>query len=261
MNELEMMDYSILRSELITESNNVERKRYAQEKVAITEKQEHVKEEIERLRVDLENAKETLAVRKTYDELTEKITNSKMLKPRDEQAIAHAKLDEEIAELKHEVQTAKDTWNERREQFLRIETEAREMLRMVKDEKEEAERKEGMMKDRDDEGDVSSVRGDNSRMGTPRPEGAMTPSHLSQNPEGSNTLRVPQDRLAPLSRGTSAAPSPARSGVSEDIKMVGVDDDAKDHADDSLEEGEDVEEGEHDGHSERGDTSEQEMDG
>jgi hypothetical protein len=263
MNDLDLLNYTTLRFELISESNNTERARYAKEKVAITAKQEHVREEIERLRVDLENAKETLTVRKTYDELTEKITNSKMLKPRDEQAIAHAKLDEEIAELEHEVQTAKDTWNERRVQFLRIEEEAREMLRMVKDEKEEAERKEGMMKDRDDEGDSSSARGDASRMGTPRPDGAMTPSHLSQNTEGPSTLRVPHDRLAPLSRGHSAAPSPARSGISEDVKMAETGDATKDnHADDSseLEEGEDVEEGEHEEGSEREDASEHDMD-
>jgi len=263
INDLDLLDYATLRFELVSESNDTERARYAQEKIAITAKQEHVREELERLRVDLENAKEMLTVRKTYDELTEKITNSKMLKPRDEQAIAHAKLDEEIAELEHEVQTAKDTWNERRVQFFRIEEEAREMLRMVKDEKEEAERKEGMMKDRDDEGDASSARGDGSRMGTPRPDGAMTPSHASQNAEGSSTLRVPQDRLAPLSRGPSAAASPARSGVSEDAKMGETGRDGKDtHADDSsgLEEGEDVEEGEHDGISERGNASEHEMD-
>ena len=263
MNDLDLLDFTTLRFELISESNKSERARYAKEKVAITAKQEHVREEIETLRVDLENAKETLTVRKTYDELTEKITNSKMLKPRDEQAIAHAKLDEEIAELEHEVQTAKDTWNERRVQFLRIEEEAREMLRMVKDEKEEAERKEGMMKDRDDEGESSSVRGDNSRMGTPRPDGAMTPLHPSQNVEGSSTLRVPQDRLAPLSRGPSAAPSPARSAISEDTKMTEAGNDAKDTREDdlsSLEEGEDIEEGEHDGNSERGEASDREMD-
>jgi hypothetical protein len=262
VDDLNLLDYTILRFELTSESNNAERERYAREKIAITDKQEHVKKEIERLRVDLEVAKQNLAVRKTYDELTEKITNSKMLKPRDEQAIAHAKLDEEISELEHEVQTAKDTWNERRVQFLRIEEEAREMLRMIKDEKEEAERKEGMMKDRDDEADSSSARGDVSRMGTPRPDGAMTPLSFSQNAEGSTTLKVPHDRLAPLSRGASASPSVARSELADDTEMTGLVDDSKDlHADDSsgLEEGEDVEDGEHDSASERADLSERGM--
>ncbi|KAF2676821.1 hypothetical protein K458DRAFT_178407 [Lentithecium fluviatile CBS 122367] len=265
MNDLELLDYTTLRFELTSESNNAERARYAREKIAIMEKQELVKEEIERLRVELKAAKETLAIRKTYDaKAEEKIFSQKMQRPREAQAIAHAKLDEEIAELEHEVQTAKDTWKERRVQFLRIEEEAKQMLHMIKDEKEEAERKEGMMKDQDDEGDSSSVRGDASRMGTPRPDGAMTPLPISQSVEGSSSLRVPQDRLAPLSRGTSAALSPARSGIVEDTEMVDLGDDAKDvHADDSsgLEEGEDVEEGEHDGErSERADASDRDLD-
>lgn len=266
MNELDLLDYTILRFELTTESNHDERARYAREKTAITEKQERVKENIEKLRVDLEQTKETLAVRKTYDELTEKITNSKMLKPRDEQALAHAKLDEEIAELEQEVQTAKDTWNERRVQFYRIEEEAREMLRMIKDEKEEAERKEGMMKDRDDEGDGegSTTRGDVSHVGTPRPDGGLTPIHISQSADTSNTLKVPHDRLAPLSRDASVAPSPAASAGVDDAEMGEAGENGGDtQADHSSgpEEGEDVEEGEDDEQSgDRGGETPRDMD-
>lgn len=203
--------------EFTTNSNETERKRYAEEKDAIIAKQETVKTNIEKLRSQLQEATETLAIRKTYDELTEKITSSKMLKPRDEQAAAHAKLDEEIAELQQEVQSSKDTWAERRMQFGKIEGEAKELLRMIKDEKEEAERKEGMMKDGDDneDGEGGSTRGGVSRVGTPRPDGAVTPMHISIG-DDSQTLRVPQDRLAPLSRGNSIAPSPA--GV-EDTPM------------------------------------------
>jgi predicted nucleic acid-binding Zn-ribbon protein len=250
MNELSLLDFAILRAEFTTNSNHVERERYAVEKTGIEAKQEHVKKTIEELRIQLVDAKETLAVRKTYDELTEKITSSKMLKPRDEQAVAHAKLDEEIAELEHEVQSAKDTWSERRTQFGRIEEEAREMLRMIKDEKEEAERKEGMMKDGDEdgEGEGSTSRGDVSHVGTPRPDGGMTPIHVSQTGEGSSTLKVPpHDRLRPLSREQSAAPSPARSGFAEDAEMAELGANSGDaNAEDSsgVEEGEDLEDGE-----------------
>jgi hypothetical protein len=246
MNELSLLDFAILRAEFTTNSNHTERERYAVEKTGIEAKQEHVRSTIEELRVRLVEAKETLAVRKTYDELTEKITSSKMLKPRDEQAHAHDKLDQEIKELKHEVQSAKDTWGERRTQFGRIEEEARGMLRMIKDEKEEAERKEGMMKDGDEdgEGEGSTCRGDASHAGTPRPDGGMTPVHVGQG-EGASSLRVPpQDRLKPLSRNSSAAPSPARSGLAEDTEMA---DSGDANADDSLEEGEDLEDGEEDG--------------
>ncbi|KAJ4303426.1 hypothetical protein N0V90_002320 [Kalmusia sp. IMI 367209] len=262
MNELELLDYTTLRFELTTGINNEERERYAKEKIAITEKQAHVRKNIEKLHVDLQMAKETLAIRKTYDELTEKITSSKMLKPRDEQAIAHAKLDEEIAELEQEVQTAKTTWAERREQFNRIETEAMSLMRMIKDEKEEAERKEGMMKDRDEEGDGegASTRGDISHAATPRPDGGVTPVHVSQTADSSSSLRVPQDRLALL----SVSGSPVTSHVGEDTEMGESGDNGGVNPTDDLseiEEGEDVEEGEHEGDSsERGGASGREMD-
>ncbi|KAL1609530.1 hypothetical protein SLS59_001036 [Nothophoma quercina] len=250
MNELSMLDYAILRFEFTTESNHTERERYAVEKDGITAKQQHVRDTIEELRVNLVEAKETLAVRKTYDELTEKITSSKMLKPRDEQALAHAKLDEEISELEHEVQSAKNTWEERRIQFGRIEEEAREMLRMIKDEKEEAERKEGMMKDGDEdgEGEGSTSRGDASHVGTPRPDGGMTPIHVSQSGEASQSLKVPpHDRLKPLSREVSVAPSPARSSGQEDTPMAdsaALSGDVQAEDSDGIDEGEDLEEGE-----------------
>jgi hypothetical protein len=258
MNELSALDFAILRAEFTTDSNHTERERYAVEKDGITAKQQHVRETIEELRVQLVEAKETLMVRKVYDELTEKITSSKMLKPRDEQAIAHAKLDEEISELEHEVNSAKDTWSERRTQFGVIENATREMLRMIKDEKEEAERKEGMMKDGDEEGEGegSTSREDTSRVGTPRPDGGMTPIHASQGAEGSSLRVPPKDRLHPLSRDVSAAPSPAPSGVVEDTEMAdsGANSgEGKDDGDSSgLEEGEDLEDGEDDSEDKSG---------
>ncbi|CAI6335359.1 unnamed protein product [Periconia digitata] len=264
MSDLELLDFTVLRFELTTKSNIVERERYAQEKIAIKDKQEYVKQTIENLRVDLQNAKETLEVRKSYDELTEKITNSKMLKTRHEQHVAHAKLDEEISELQNEVENAKATWNERRQQFFRIDEAAQAMHRMIKDEKEEAERKEGMMKDRDEEGDGDTTRGDVSHAGTPRPDGGMTPIHVSQSADASNTLKVPQDRLAPLSRSQSVASTSRRSIIDEDTKMESMDTAEDGQEDDSsgLEEGEDIEEGEHEeGQSEQAGGSDREMDG
>jgi hypothetical protein len=264
MNELSLLDYAILRFEFTTKQNHTERGRYAFEKDANTSKQQHVKDTMEALRSQLVSARETLAVRKTYDVLTEKITSSKMLKPRDEQAVAHAKLDEEIAELEHEVQTAQNVWEERRTQFIRIEDEAREMLRLIKDEKEEAERKEGMMKDGDEdgEGEGSTSRGDVSHVGTPRPDGGMTPIHVSQGGDDSQKLKVPpQDRLKPLSRASSAAPSTAapstaapsisksrNAGDAEMVDSGAVSGDANADDDSSgIEEGEDLEDGEDDG--------------
>ncbi|KAF2478318.1 uncharacterized protein BDR25DRAFT_299938 [Lindgomyces ingoldianus] len=243
MNELDLLDYAVLRMEMTTNSNQAERSRYAREKIAITDKQNAIRESIEELREQLKEAKETLAIRKTYDDQTDKITSSKMLKPRDEQAAAHAKLDEEISELQQEVENSKNTWAERRMQFGRIEEEAKEMLRMIKDEKEEAERKEGMMKDGDEIDDVegSTTRGEISHVGTPRPDGGVTPMHMHHSDEGSQTLKVPQDRLALLSRGNSVAPSPAKS-ADQDVEMSEAGPaDGDGQADDSSS----IEEGEH----------------
>ncbi|KAF2195678.1 hypothetical protein K469DRAFT_616451 [Zopfia rhizophila CBS 207.26] len=237
--DIGLLDNSILRMEMTSNSNHTERGRYATEKIRIVDNAQSIRDNIEELRVQLEEAKETLALRKTYDEQTEKITSSKVLKPRDEQAVAHAKLDEEIGELQQEVENFKQTWTERRIQFGRILEEGRQMLRMIKDEKEEAERKEGMMKDGDDEndGEGSTTRGEVSHVGTPRLDaGGSTPIHVSQGEEGSTTLKVPQDRLAPISRATSTAPSPAKSGQ-EDTEMA-------DSGDAQAEESSGIEEGE-----------------
>jgi hypothetical protein len=243
MNEIALLDYAVLRMEFTTNSNQAERERYAVEKNAITAKQQNVRENIEVLRGQLIEAKETLAVRKKYDEQSEKITSSKMLKPRDEQAAAHAKLDEEISELQQEVESSKQTWKERRLQFGRIEQEAKEMLRMIKDEKEEAERKEGMMKDGDDgdDGEGSTTRGGASQVGTPRPDtGSGTPLRVGDSDDHSQALRPPQDRLASFSQGPSAAPS--STGV-EDTEMTGNDMEKEDDSS-GIEEGEEEDDGE-----------------
>lgn len=241
MDELAAFDKAIFRNELTTKSNRAERERYAAENAETKTKRQNVQTHIEELKTQLKEARDTLAVRKTYDELTEKITNNKMLKSRDEQAAAHSKLDEEISELQQEVQNSKGTWEERRKQFGRIEEEAKAMLQMIKDEKEEAERKEGMMKDTD-ENDWDSTAGGASQVGTPMPNaGNGTPMHNSHGDDNEQRLRLPpQDRLASLSRGNSVAPSPGKSGV-EDTEMV-ESGGAKD-GDSSMEEGEEEDDG------------------
>ena len=61
------------------------------------------------------------------------------------------------------------TWAERREQFGKIKKEAEHLQRIIRDEKEEAERKEGMEGAAMDGEDVST-RGQMSAVGTPGPE-------------------------------------------------------------------------------------------
>jgi len=98
--------------------------------------------------------------------------------------------------------------------------ESRQMLKLIRDEKEEAERKEGMDGDDDvDDGEGSVSR---SIVGTPRPDmGGATPMHGTQENEKGDTLAVPRTRLAPLSRGSSRAPSPSRSHQDTDMADSG----------------------------------------
>ena len=125
------------------------------------------------LRIQLEEAQRTLALRKEYDVLAEKITSNRLLKPREEQHMNLEKLNAEIADLERESQEYATIWNRRREQFDKIVDQTTEMQRQIKDEKEEVERREGM--EEDDEEQRGSVSGN----ATPRPSevGGTTPLH------------------------------------------------------------------------------------
>ncbi|KAF2088453.1 hypothetical protein K490DRAFT_2301, partial [Saccharata proteae CBS 121410] len=169
------LEDNITRIQLLRNSNEAERQRYAAEKLRILSTAQAIRENTSELRSQLEEAQKTLALRKTYDELAEKITSNRMLKPREDQAAQLEKLDAEIHELEEESRVYKRTWAERREQFGKIVDEGRQMLRLIRDEKEEAERKEGMDGDEDAdtgaEGGPASVRGEGtSQAGTPRPD-------------------------------------------------------------------------------------------
>jgi hypothetical protein len=137
-----------------------------------------------------------------------------MLRPREEQEAQLEKLSGEIAELEHESAEYKRTWAERRLQFGRIVDEGRQMLAMIKDEKEEAERKEGM-EGGGDETDHSSARAGMSSVGTPRPDGgSSTPL-----PDADAGERLAQPLLRVPSRSGSRMPSPSRA-EENDVEMI-----------------------------------------
>ena len=162
---------SIIRTQLLLNSNEQERERYAAEKIRIQEATQDVRDNTVSLRLQLEEAKKQLALRKTYDELAEKITSNRLLKPRHDQHANLQKLNDEIAELERESKEYAQTWAERRAQFGRIIEEGMQLRRLIRDEKEEVERREGMEGREDgDEADVIS-RGRSSAAGTPVPEG------------------------------------------------------------------------------------------
>jgi len=175
---------SIIRLQFLLTTNIKERERYAAEKLKIEATAQAVKDNTADLRVQLEEAKTQLALRKEYDELAEKITLDRSLRPRDEQHANLAKLNEEIAELERESQEYAQTWVERRQQFQKIVDEGMEMRRQIRAEKEEVERLEGMEGGEDgEEGEASSLRGRSSGNGTPAPghDGGATPMHENGN--------------------------------------------------------------------------------
>ncbi|KAI9873762.1 MAG: hypothetical protein M1830_009023 [Pleopsidium flavum] len=207
---------SIARIQFLRTSNEKERERYAAEKLKIQATAQAVRENTAELRVQLEEAQKTLALRKTYDELAEKITNNRLLRPREDQHANLDKLNAEIADLEKESRDYAQTWSERREQFGRIVEEGMQLRRLIRDEKEEVERREGMEeRDEGEEGEVGSQRGRSSTVGTPRPDaGGVTPMHTVQDSEGSTPggLSVDKQRT-PRARshlGGSRASTPAR---------------------------------------------------
>ncbi|MCJ1281736.1 hypothetical protein MMC26_001058 [Xylographa opegraphella] len=182
-------DSSIIRMQLLLTSNAKERERYAGEKVRIEATAQEVRESTTELRSQLEDAQRTLALRKTYDELAEKITSNRLLRSREDQHVNLEKLNSEIAELERESKEYAQTWSERREQFGRIIEEGMHLRRLIRDEKEEVERREGM-EDREDvdEAEAGSLRGRSSGFATPRHDaGGATPLHLSMDEDTAGT--------------------------------------------------------------------------
>ncbi|KAJ5815209.1 hypothetical protein N7474_006986 [Penicillium riverlandense] len=234
---------SIARVQFLLTSNEQERERYATEKLRILSTMQSVRENTMELRSQLEEAQRLLSLRKSYDELTEKITNNRLLKPREDQQANLQKLQLEITELEKESKDYATTWAERRDQFGRIMEEGLQLRRQIRDEKEEVERREGMQEDEDgDEGEVPS-KGKTSGANSPRPESeGMTPSQHSQD-EGD---RLQVDK-AP---GTTGAASPLRQVISaagekasneqEDTNMVDEGEVSAGEQSDELEEGEEA---------------------
>ncbi|KAK2773788.1 hypothetical protein FQN53_003952 [Emmonsiellopsis sp. PD_33] len=211
---------SIARIQFLLASNEKERKRYTAEKQRIESTAQAVKENAAELRVQLEGAQKTLALRKTYDDLAEKITSNRLLRPREDQQANLEKLHAEIAKLELESKEYAQTWAERREQFGRIVDEGMNLRRLIRDEKEEVERREGMEEGEDgDEGDVGS-KGRGSAVGTPKPDQESgTPSNPSHEVE---KLRAGGTGSAtPLRQAmTASSPEKQRPQESEDENMI-----------------------------------------
>ncbi|KAL4889754.1 Tho complex subunit 7-domain-containing protein [Aspergillus ambiguus] len=238
---------SIARIQFLLTSNEKERERYAAEKLQILETMQSVRDNTADLRSQLEEAQRLLALRKSYDDLAEKITSNRLLKPREDQQANLQKLRAEITELEKESKEYAQTWAERREQFGRIVEEGMQLRRLIRDEKEEVERREGMQEgEAGDDGDVPS-RGKSSGANTPRPEvDSMTPSQHGQDDSSRSPLGLHAERTTahgpgtPLRQVTIAEDEKRASTDQEDATMV---DEGEVTGDEELEEGEEVQDG------------------
>ena len=180
---------SIARIQFLRAANNRERERYAAEKLKIEQTANDVRDNLGTLRVQLGDAQRTLAVRKTYDVLAEKITKDDKLKiTRAEQHVNSEKLRSEIEDLERESGELKSAWTERREQLGRVVGEAMRLRRIVRDEKDpEAETEKDGEEDGEDEGRDRDLL---SNIGTPRPlEDAPTPIPAGLRGSGALTPR------------------------------------------------------------------------
>ncbi|KAI9720679.1 MAG: hypothetical protein M1812_002859 [Candelaria pacifica] len=204
---------SIARIQFTRTSNELERSRYAAEKLKIEATAQAVRENTVDLHAQLEQAQKTLALRKTYDELADKITSNRLLRTREDQNANLDRLNKEIDDLEKESRDYAQTWKERREQFGRIVEEGQQLRRLIRDEKEEVERREGMEEGEDVEERESSTQRGDSAAGTPRPDaGGATPSHTGQDgggntPGGLTVGKYGSRRASPL-RSTSRGRSP-----------------------------------------------------
>lgn len=235
--EFAVFDSTVARLQFIATSNEQERERYARDRERILATMESVRASNAQLRGRLDAARATLAQRRKFDELADRITGNRLLRPRAEQAVNLAKLAEECEELQRESATYGGTWRERKEQFDKLVGEGVNLLKLIRDEKEEVERREGMDEDADDAGAATA---DDATPGKPGSQsGNATPARPGDGATPRPTSPGPGDTLKPrldvssgsFSRGGSQAPS-LRAGSQND------------HKDDEPEEGEDVEMGE-----------------
>lgn len=235
-------DSSIARLQFLHDANQRERERYGEDQQRILTECQAVRTNNGQLREQLESARATLAQRKKFDELAEKITSNRLLRPREDQIANLEKLEEECKELEKESETYKETWKERREQFNRIMEEGMMLRRQIRDEKEEVDRREGMVEEGEDEAagetDGQTPRPVPSGNATPRPDGESQdktehdgdndgitpqprPSSASRTPQGGTPAPEKTSLKPPPTPTDSASPAP-QSSASQHLQVPGV---------------------------------------
>ncbi|TID22183.1 hypothetical protein E2P81_ATG11290 [Venturia nashicola] len=197
-----MLDFAALEStmvriQLLQNSNEQERQRYAKEKIHILETQEAIKANTSGLRKDLEAARATMEQKKRWDEMADKIHGNMMLKSREDQAQMQDKLNAEIAEQEQEMEEYAKLIAARKAQMGVIGVGVKEMMALLHPEEQEPESQEGT--------EGAETRNGTSQIGTPR--------------DGSRSGTPDGLKVRPGSRGHSRAVSmaPSQGG---DVEMA-----------------------------------------
>lgn len=214
-------DYTIGRLQFLQSANTAQRERYATERVTILDSCTKVRDNTAQLRVQLAAAQETRARRMAWDTLAKEIYENKSLQERPKAMASIDKLEEECRQLEAESETYAVTWRERREQFSRIMDESMRLRRLIRDEKEEVERREGMDEDGSAEAEAAADGqtprpGSASGNGTPRPESAL--GVASALPKGLGEDGGSTPRRASVGGRTPMRDSPAPSATEGGLK-------------------------------------------
>ena len=204
-------DSSITRIQFLMDANHRERERYAGDKIRIIQEAQTVRDKTAELRVQLDQAKAALAQRRKFDELADRIKSSKMLRPRDEQHKNLRNLEEECRKLERESGSYAATWRDRREQFDKIIEEGMQLRRLIRDEKDDFDRREGM-EEGEEEGETGTQCGQ-----TPRP---ISQGNASPIPE--LTVTNPQSRGGETPRPHSSGGRSIRAPTPSDDRPEGL---------------------------------------
>ncbi|KAI1119798.1 Tho complex subunit 7-domain-containing protein [Nemania abortiva] len=199
-------DSAIARLQFLATANAAEREHYTSARQRILDTMEAVREGNGQLRTRLDEARATLAQRRKFDELADKITSNRMLRTRAEQHVNLAKLAEECEELRRESEAYGDTWRERRAQFERLVDEGRRLRALIRDEKEEVERREGMDSDAED-GEAAPTPGKGIASGNATPHPENNASSSSKTEVGNATPRPDSGRDERTPRPDSPGPA------------------------------------------------------
>ena len=212
-------DSSLLRIQFLRASNTKECDRYAAERVQIEETAQNVRSNTAELRVQLEEARRVMEVRKGYDVLAE---GMREMSNREELGSNIEKLSAEIEELEREGNELDGNWVERREGVGRVVDEGARLRRLVRGEPEvevgveiPTEDGEGMP-----EIEMDGQEG-RSNVGTPRQDdGGLTPMPVMQDSGGMTPRSVVHD-AGVTNEAAGMAAEDRGNGDLDDTKMDG----------------------------------------